>query len=406
MNSWRTLAGWPLIVGFLFLLGIWWLPGPDTSSTDSYSVTHVGKKAFYRVLRDMHGELTRTPERLADFEHPVGTYLILGPARYPTAKEWDSLTEQVARGMTLVFAARDEEPALKVPQLMFEVASFETPFPDAKGADNEQEDADDDDEGPNRLKNFRRRFDREKLSPAESSLLSNATWNGDAYLRINDQLWQTLLSVNGHPRVATRKHGFGSVVVCSSDNLFSNFAMLDKDRALLAYRVVEAGSIKTPIAFDESLNATGVPRVFGNLFAPELRAISLQLFLMLALFGWAESRRFGPPAPELDPPRRSIVEHALALGSLYYRAHAGAQVLRRWLEWFRLELHWQSKEALNTHDLEVLARWSRMPVDEVRDILKKAVAEAKNPEAKNSAVALLIQRLAQLRERIHYPNGR
>lgn len=412
MRSWRPEFGWLAVAGFVLLLGIWWLPGPETLSSDSFSVTHGGKKAFFKLLRAFEAETGREQEQLAAPQRSIGTLLVLGPARYPTDNEWAALAGEVADGMTLVFAA----PAFGPTDLDLTPFGVKVEFPEKQRRHAEKTDqtAEDDTEdqqaeansehaanaGQQAADEFLARL-RRRGQPATTDLIPDpVNWIGSGHLKIERSQVDVLLTVANQPRVARFVYGNGMVIVSSSDEIFSNAAMLDPRRATLAYRLVEQVGLQTPIVFDESLNGSGVPKVFGTLFTPALRPITLQLLLLLVLFGWAGSQRFGPAAPSIDKPRRSIVEHAEALGSLYYRSRAGALVLSRWLENLTWELKLGSKGTLQPRDVEMLARSSQTSVDEVRDLMKSAAQEIHHPQANNAVVARLIQRLAEVRARI------
>ena len=61
--------------------------------------------------------------------------------------------------------------------------------------------------------------------------------------------------------------------------------------------------------------AGGILNTFESFLVPALTPVLLNVSLILCavLFGWWGFRRFGPPKPAADAPRRSIVEHAEAL---------------------------------------------------------------------------------------------
>jgi len=396
----------------VLLLGVWWLPGSETLSSDSFSVTHGGKKAFFKLLRAFEAETGREQEHLAAPNRSVGTLLVLGPARYPTDKEWARLASEVADGMTLVFAA----PAFGPMDLDLKPFGIKVAFPEKQQRRIEKTDETTEDHAGNQRAEAQPDHDahtgqqaadeflarlRRRGQPATTDLVSEpVNWVGSGHLKIERSQVDVLLTVSQQPCVARLVYGHGIVIVSSSDEIFSNAAMLDHKRATLAYRLVEQIGLQAPIVFDESLNGSGVPKVFGTLFTPTLRPVTLQLLLLLVLFGWAGSQRFGPAAPSIDKPRRSIVEHAEALGSLYYRSGAGALVLSRWLENLTWELRLGSKGMLQTRDLEMLARSSKTPLEEVRELMASAAHEIHHPQPSNAVIARLIQRLAEVRARI------
>ncbi|MCA9072078.1 MAG: DUF4350 domain-containing protein, partial [Planctomycetaceae bacterium] len=112
----------------------YWFPNVRPGvSHDSYSTEADGKKAFYLLLRqesekrklhvarsfypldqEVVGTSSRKiPDRLK-LDNPPALCL-LGPHRYPNAEEWTAILEWIQAGGTLVIAARDDHPHLKIP---------------------------------------------------------------------------------------------------------------------------------------------------------------------------------------------------------------------------------------------------------------------------------------------------
>jgi hypothetical protein len=128
-------------------------------------------------------------------------------------------------------------------------------------------------------------------------------------------------------------------VVAASDQIFSNrvLASREDDSALLAYRIVEAAGPGRPVWFEEYLNTVGTSKVVGILLDPEFRHLTLQLGLLLLLFAWWGFRRFGPVQGAPKAERRSIVEHAVALGNLHFKAGTGGRLVGAYLDYFERE---------------------------------------------------------------------
>src|SRR5690606_34829923 len=106
----------------------------------------------------------------------------------------------------------------------------------------------------------------------------------------------------------------------------------DPTAAVLAVRLIDHVDIWQELVFDETFN-DDEPGLRSTLLGPEVRRITIQLLLCGLLFAWAGSRRFGPEKSADPPPRRSIVEHARALGHFYWRARAGHVLLARYAEY-------------------------------------------------------------------------
>ena len=404
MRMSRAEFGWLALVGVVLLLGVWWIPGGGALSTDSYSVAHSGKKAFFRVLRELNADVRRgTNQLIPDQDFGDGTLAILGPARYPTSQEWDAILLHVSSGANLVFAAKSDDPAVRIDLLNMRVVMPEADRKSiGRGAKKFDSKENDEADEPAEKKDAETIsfFKSDKLVAKTDLVSGDVHWSGVGYLQTTNPTWKTLVEAGGQPRVMSRPYGSGHVIVSSSDRLFSNQELLDGTNALLAYRIVTASGGPKPIVVDETLNRSGVPKVFGILFDPELRPLTLQLMLALVLFGWCGSRRFGPMSPPADPPRRSIVEHAVALGGLYYRTRSAGMVLARWLQHFRHEFHLTSQDQAARKESEMLARWAGVDSAEVKDLMDSVHRAIHDPKTSNAFAAKRIRALAELRLRI------
>ena len=94
---------WLALICVLLVMAVWWFPGSGTVNSDSYSVSHSGKKALYQTLRRLEPDVSRSLENLIPRPGFRDRLLILGPARSPSADEWNELYFAVRRGATLVF---------------------------------------------------------------------------------------------------------------------------------------------------------------------------------------------------------------------------------------------------------------------------------------------------------------
>src|SRR5262249_61303626 len=62
------------------------------------------------------------------------------------------------------------------------------------------------------------------------------------------------LRVHGRPVAVVQKEGGGTLAVLASDELFDNASLLDPDRALVAFRLIEHVRANAKLAFAHSLN--------------------------------------------------------------------------------------------------------------------------------------------------------
>jgi hypothetical protein len=191
------------------------------------------------------------------------------------------------------------------------------------------------------------------------------------------------------------------VVVVASDEIFTNQShLLGKDHPVLAHRLLEQRGVSGPVVFDEHLNVTGTPKVLGLLFESTLRPITLQLLLVAALFGWWGSRRFGPARPPINPPRRSIVEHAEALGNLHFRAGTGARSVATYLEYWRAEMRLGGAPTSQRQQIAVLARRTGRDPEEVAQLLRAAANAAQQLGVSAAQATHIIRELSRLKQQI------
>ena len=92
-----------------------------------------------------------------------------------------------------------------------------------------------------------------------------------------------------------------NLMVVFEPDLFNNYGLADRNRALLAARVIELAreGQDVPIVFDLTLNGFGANKNLLTLaFQPPFLAATLSLLLALVMVGWRAFGRFGPPVAE------------------------------------------------------------------------------------------------------------
>jgi hypothetical protein len=100
--------------------------------------------------------------------------------------------------------------------------------------------------------------------------------------------------------------------------------------------------------------------------------------------------------------RRSLTEHAEALGNLHFKAGSGSRVVASYLEYFRQELrltHERSREA------QAIAERARVDTDSVKHVLTQADRAAKNQNLDPAKAAWLVKSLANLKEKAERLKG-
>jgi hypothetical protein len=92
-----------------------------------------------------------------------------------------------------------------------------------------------------------------------------------------------------------------NLTVVFEPDLFNNYGLADRNRAMLAARVIELAREEqdVPIVFDLTLNGFGANKNLLTLaFEPPFLAATLSLALALLIVGWRAFGRFGPPVAE------------------------------------------------------------------------------------------------------------
>ncbi len=370
-------------------------------SHDTYSTEADGKKAFYLLLRH---EADQRRLHVARSFHPldrqvVGTsarnvpshlresaaLCLLGPERYPTAAEWAAILKWVQAGGTLIFAARDDRPTVSIPLLDIAVK----PVSELDKADREP-----DDSGLVRTTLVRE---------------GNLYWESSGWIEAPQA--QPLVQYAGTVQAVLQEYGYGKVIVVATDFLFSNQSIAWEDNSVLAFALVMARPdnpiqphlpVKT-IAVDESLNATGIPKVVGILLDPKFRPFTIQLAILAVVFAWWRSRRFGPLLPPPVPPRRNIVDHTDALGVHAYRAKASTLMLASYLQQLRMELKLRGPLAKEVRILEPIARRLNRPPETIQYFFEQAEKAASARRIKRRHAAEFIRRLALIRQAAYSP---
>lgn len=376
----------------------YWFPNVRPGiSHDTYSTEGDGKKAFYLVMRQeaerrnlhvarsfhsLEQEIVGTssrqiPNQLKLKEPPA--LCLLGPHRYPNATEWTAILKWVQAGGTLVIAARDDRPQLKIPLVDITVK----PLSELEDGDQSVDDS----------------------GLVRTSLVAegNLYWESGGW--IDAPRAQPLVQFGGTVQAVLQEFGYGKVIVVATDFVFSNQSLAWDDNSVLAYALVMARPANpiqpqppvTRIAIDESLNATGIPKVVGLLLHPRLRPLSIQFLTLGLVFAWWRSRRFGPLLPPSVAPRRNIVDHTDALGVHAYRTKDGTGMLRAYLHQLRRELKLQGPHANEDRALEPIARRLNRPLKLMRNFFRQADRAAKAKRLKRRQAAEFIRRLALVR---------
>ncbi|MDY0002241.1 MAG: DUF4350 domain-containing protein [Polyangia bacterium] len=253
-----------------------------------------------------------------------------------------------------------------------------------------------------------------RFEEVETALVKGkARWASQASVKVKDDKAPSAplvrLKKSGTLQAARIGVGKGALIVVASDEVFTNRTLVKGGPSrLLAYRLFEQRLGAGPVRFDELLNTTGTPQTVGLLLDPLFRPLTFQILLCALLFGWLGFRRFGPPKPPLAAPRRSIVEHAEALGNLQYRAQASGRAVVAYLEWWRSELHLEGGMRRQADLLQRLALVSGRSPGAIHNLLLEA-SQAEQLSMPPSRATVIIRELARLRAALRRdarPGGR
>lgn len=367
-RRWTAWWFWPVATAIVLALQMWFPELGDNILHDTYSRTPEGQLAFYRLVSDQAEWAERStlplPRLLPD--HVADTLCLLGPERWPTDAEWDAVLDWVESGGRLVVAFRGLQER-SIPRVDVRYLPRDAWPP------------------PN------------DSLPPRTSLVSGQTtaWWSDGHLLAPGK--EALLTYSDQTQVVAFNWGQGRIVASASALVFSNQLLTYGDNPVLAYRLLEQAGDVWGVTFDESLNKSGTPKTVALLFDDELRPMTLQLILLLVLYGWWNTRRFGPLIPAKVSARHDIVEHADALGAAYWRVGDGSAVLRRYLTALKAALPKHAAATERTAGLALAAQRMGRIVTEVAADLATAEAAAALPRLRRREAAKHIRRLAPLR---------
>jgi hypothetical protein len=378
----------PVLFLGLLLVGYGLIPLPQNrEKTDTFGADRSGKKVFFDLAARVLPDVRRSAGSLVPEDPDADILVMLGPARYPDRAQWQTLHDWVSEGRALIFAAKWQDPAVELEPFGIEVVpSFSEP---SEGSENEETE-----ESSTEESSTEESTPDEEAPGFESVLVERPVeWRSEGHIRFTDPKASVVVSTGGWPQVVWQPVGEGIVVVAASDFIFSNLSVIEPDNAVLAFRILEQGSPAGPIYFDELLNQAGAPAVVGVLFEGPFRLPTLQLLVVTLLFGWMASRRFGPLRRKGRAERRSLVEHAEALGGLHYKVQTGAGLLDSYLEYFGRELGLAYRTGPKGRVLEDAMGRGK---DE-KEIISRAVRASKSPNLDRARVASVLRSLAALR---------
>lgn len=373
------------LTGILALLAFqFWYPEVGSRAvSDTWSNTASGKRAFYLLAQQESPDVSRNYDALEesvywwsnDWDFGVRpTVCLLGPAREPTESEWQALLDWVSGGGRLVYATPAGTGEFKIPGVISTSDSAD------KGEKSTG-------------------LEGEALHDVLADSAENQdqfAWRQESTITSNSSI-DTLLVSQGAVQAVRISRGAGTLVFISGDSIFSNEYLAYRQNPVLAWRLIEAAGDTDWIVFDESLNDTGTSKMMGILLAMPIRPVTLLLLLVVCLYAWMLSHRFGPYLEESVEPRRNIVDHTDMMGNLLYNGRQGSHALKLYFRQLILELGLKSHKGRERRILEPIAVRMNRPVDDLVNLLGETAKAIRSNQCDRQTAADLIKRLSEIR---------
>lgn len=356
-----------------------------------------GTLALYRVLDQVEVTVHRSRRRMPEGEPGRTTRVLLSPSRPVIASDTAGLLDWVAAGGRLVYAQADPRQSMAQPDTTLSQALGLTRSPGQASG------------GTARIAPDTGLFHRRATVLWQPEWVLREAAGGDE--RRGD--WQVLLQEGEDPVVLRAPFGDGEVVVLSESSPLSNDLLRNRGLALLATRLLVAegadGELRE-VEFDEfhhGFRTADDSPSLGALLASSLfetwpgRAV---LVLVLAFFVHVAGAgvRHGPPLPAPPPARRSMTEHADALGHLFESARARDQALALLAGGARREAGRALRLPTNLPPEEFDHRLARHPAPGATELADALAATRRKPVGDDATLVELARTLdASLRRFLH-----
>ena len=227
-----------------------------------------------------------------------GALLLLAPARMLELRERERLLGWVSDGGRLVVLATEED-------LLLNELGFRTAWWAEAGADTA---ADDTAVDTAAYDAFAVTLSGETPGGAPVTV----AWSGARSLSLDlPPDWQL------GALAARSAYGLGTVTVLSEAHFLSNEALGDYDHATLLWSLLDGDGEAPPAA--ATLVYWTQPASLWRWLKAVARPALVSGFVLLVVWLWGASRRFGPTLPDPAPSRRSLLEHLDAAGNYAWK---------------------------------------------------------------------------------------
>jgi hypothetical protein len=286
--------------------------GPrETLRRTTYSASAGGYKALFLWLRDLGVPIRRWEKPLTRLPHDSSVLLMAEPETPLTTMEQRSVKRWVRAGGTLILVASPFRGPMETFGLKAKTLSPRELYADEKQGLLFQP-------GP---------YTRGVRRIAHKMPWRISAFPPEGVIHASDPQGGILMAL---------AEGKGRVLALADPGLFSNRSLREGDHSRLAMNLLLSHLAGGALLVDEYHHgygrATSVLTHFGR--SPAVLPVA-QGLLVLALLGWARSRRFGPPRPLLKREYRSSMEYVTALANLFWRYKASVhalEALSRWVE--------------------------------------------------------------------------
>jgi len=144
----------------------------------------------------------------------------------------------------------------------------------------------------------------------------------------NDRLFAR---VEGHPYIASRQYGEGSVLFFADGEFLSNASLSIGDNAFFAVSLLTRP--RQVLEIVGPWTGGGATSIFGALRSAGLGPLLLQLLVLTFFYAWCRGTAFGTRRDPVLVQRRAFRDHVLALGDCYRKARATRFVLATYGAW-------------------------------------------------------------------------
>jgi hypothetical protein len=297
-------------IGYLAEL---WRPPSDVDSLSTYSTDPGGTAAYYRLLRDLGYDVSRSGRRFGRTTNRDALLIVLFPSATPqdlTEGPRPDASPELLRELValagdgrrmLLFGLEHLRPdALAVLGLSLVVGRHDDPLQPV----------------------VRELGDLPPIDPTSV-----------ARLRAEDAAWIPLLASGDNGYVVARPYASGRIVACVSSSPFTNAHIAEAGHGEWALRLVEvAGGGTRRVAFDEYMHGYDEDSSLWSRIGPPGQLALAQLLLAFLVVVFSVGRRFGYALVPRGP-RPPVGEYVNAMALLYERAQAPGLALRTVHKW-------------------------------------------------------------------------